>query len=128
MKACSRCGVVKPLEAFSKATGYVFGVKARCKDCEREHMRKYNASAAGREVQKRRVRAPRTPEYFSKQSKSRSRRLTNDYIKIALTKQLSIRYSEVPNHLIEIKREQLIMRRLARQLKKASNESSKDTD
>ena len=47
---------------------------------------------------------------------------------IYVAKTLGMRQKEVPPQLLEMKQEQLTMRRLARQLRKAKNESSKDTD
>jgi hypothetical protein len=47
---------------------------------------------------------------------------------VYVAKVLGMRRKEVPPQLLEMKKEQLTLRRLARQLRKAKNESSKDTD
>ncbi len=40
-KRCSRCGEVKALEEFHKATGERLGRRPRCKKCVNQHNRKY---------------------------------------------------------------------------------------
>lgn len=41
MKKCSKCGVEKPLEAFSQDKGKSDGLQSYCKDCSRAQKREY---------------------------------------------------------------------------------------
>jgi hypothetical protein len=59
---------------------------------------------------------------------SNVRELKNKYLRTALSRQLNIPRKDITAELIETKRTQLQTHRLARQLKKAIHESSKDTD
>ena len=48
LKQCSQCREAKLLECFSPAPSVKGGVNHRCRDCHRERMREYRATAAGR--------------------------------------------------------------------------------
>jgi hypothetical protein len=66
-------------------------------------------------------------EYAQAYRKRSVESLNDDYIRRFLFKTLGLRANEITPELIALKREQLTLRRLARQLKEAANESSKDT-
>ena len=61
-------------------------------------------------------------------SRSARSALTDTYISNFLVFATGVPRAHITDQLINLKRDQLTMRRLARQLRKASNESSKDTD
>jgi len=43
-KSCNKCGLVKPLDQFSKSSSGKFGRKSRCKSCISEDKRAYRAA------------------------------------------------------------------------------------
>lgn len=48
LKRCSTCHAAKPVAEFSPAPSLKGGLSHRCRDCHRERMRVYRATAAGR--------------------------------------------------------------------------------
>jgi len=41
LKKCSNCGELKPFSEFYKQKNSKYGVQSRCKECEKEHNKKY---------------------------------------------------------------------------------------
>lgn len=131
-KVCTRCGEAKLLTEFYADTRYVGGYVHTCKPCyARRH-------AAWVSKNKDRVRAlskkhyDRTPPELRNQAArayAEKDRLTlsDSYVKKALVQGSALKWRDVTPEMVEMKRHQLFLNRLARKLKKAANESSKDT-
>lgn len=60
-KTCTQCGETKPLDGFSKAKGGRYGVRATCKPCRAEYIRRYREKNRDeiREKQRRHYEANR---------------------------------------------------------------------
>lgn len=67
-------------------------------------------------------------EELKEKHRRNSKRLVDTIDPAYVAVMLRMRRAEIPDELIALKQEQILIRRLARQLKKASNESSEDTD
>lgn len=67
-------------------------------------------------------------EELKEKHRRNSRRYVDTIDPVYVAVMLRMRRAEISDDLIALKQEQILIRRLARQLKKASNESSKDTD
>lgn len=156
MKKCSKCGEVKPFEAFSKMAASKDGLQFRCKACnaayhsanrEKNNARQRAYSADNREkiryADKARYEANREKilersrvyraankekkqDYYAANKeriratgRERTRRIVaelgDEYIKFLLTRDKSLRFADIPDWLVEAKREQL---RLKRELRK----------
>ena len=111
MRTCSKCAGVFPLDGFYKRPqGYGNTHHAECKVCYRARVRAYKAAHP--------LRARRADR--------RDRESLSDaYLKKMLLR-MGIPPDQITPSNIEAKRLQMQLRRVARQLKKAANESFQD--
>ena len=147
-KTCTKCLISKPLNDYSKERKGLYGLKSQCKVCanarqnaysltekgcaaRRASRKKYAASEKGirvrRELKIEYRKSDNGREYERSCRRAGAANLSDRYIKHYIYKTLGMRWGQITPELIEMKREQLTLRRLARQLKEAANESSKDT-
>lgn len=151
-KRCSRCGTVKSLDEFYKNKAAPDGHQWHCKVCmrrcadewavkHREHVNALSRERARKNPGKKAAACRRweqaNPDKVRKKKRewnARNRAQRNAYDRQAsaelrdfyVARQLGSTVTAAPPALIELKREQLTVRRLARQLRKAKDESSKD--
>lgn len=135
MKTCTKCGETKALEALVMSRGKPRSFCKACKSaydaaCRAANPEKFSArSAAWNAANAEKVaayqaayRAAYYPANFEKIAARRA-----DYVASLsasyLSSLLGIPTAQLTPELLELKREQLSLRRLARQLKKAANES-----
>lgn len=130
-KACTKCGAEFPLSEFWRSPRNAGGYATACKSCSKVQ----HASWVGKNKDRVRCLArkhyERTPavqrnKLARKSSAICRERLSDSYVKKAIVQGSSLRYSDVTPEMVELKRQQLLIRRLARQLKEKANESSKD--
>lgn len=108
---CRTCGGTFAFECFERNRKAKFGRDRRCRNCGNEKRKLYpkgDSAAAQR-----------------KYAKAQVANLGDNYIRQQLYC-AGFLYGEIGQDLVTLKRNQLAMRRLARQLKKAVNESSED--
>ena len=133
-KACTRCGEVKALAEFHRnqrkckpcrkaeaaARRLALGDEARRLDAERYRARKAEFAKA---IKAYRQRHKEDVQRWNRESKAKDRaELGPRY----LARTIGLPLSMTPADLLELKRQQLTAHRLARQLKEANHESSKD--
>lgn len=129
-KSCRLCGAELPLSEFWRSPRNAGGFSTSCKPCSKmQH-------ASWVERNKDKVRALARKHYERTPSEKRNKyarsvqalcreRLSDSYVKKAIVQGSSLRYSDVTPEMVELKRQQLLINRLARKLKEA-HESSKD--
>ena len=122
-KTCSKCGEVKTLADFHRFKHSKDGRKSRCKLCNTKAANDFAAA------NKPRATAVKMAWYWSQPAEYRKRTakawnakrgaaLPDSYIATCIARQ-DFSASIVPKHLINLKREQLSLLRLAKQLKQA---------
>lgn len=104
-----------------KAAKARYRASPKGKAVAKRHMARYNQSPGAKEAQKRRRR--QSPKYKAAMRR-RSARAVADLRDAYVARHLGLRVAEAPPELIELKRQQLTLRRLAKTLKKAAHESS----
>lgn len=146
-KTCTKCGGCKPVEEFARNKKKQSGIDCWCKQCHRDSTARYAKEnrekvlsatrawrAANREHRATYKRAHRTPKDAQttrdwkglhpesvRASEKRSRdRLATHYVAAKLRRQGA---DASPDYLIQLKREQLILRRLAKELQGAANQA-----
>jgi hypothetical protein len=103
--------------------------ESRCKDCCARLAKEWTNSTPERRAQvleRQRQRHERTREQQLEYMRQRNRRVVDGLEPKYVALTLGLKLEEVPEALLEAKREQLTLRRLARQLKEAAHESSED--
>lgn len=129
MKACTRCGEVKPLTDYYRKSTAKDGLTSSCKACEVARSSEWNrlnlerCNVAVRAYRDRNIENIRA--WDRAQSNSSMQTLGERYIK-SLLQQSGFVTKGISAEIVELKRQQIETLRLARQLKKAANESSKD--
>ena len=137
MKTCPTCGVNKPFSEFYRDDSRPQGVSGRCKQCARDQVnayRKRNAAVvnakkkAYRESHKAeiaadlRARYRANPDMWKQHAAKRVHEqcvsVGDDYVKLVL-RQSGLKTPLITQELISLKREQLLLHRTMRQLKKA---------
>ena len=141
-KACTRCGEVEPQSDYHKHAKKRDGLQGMCKTCFRAYMKRYRennkAAIAAQKSAARKTPAGRAWQAryrASEKAKIKARAaataqtqaLADKYVKKCLRgHNLEVSATKLPAELVEMKRLQLLTLRLARALKKATHESSKD--
>lgn len=155
MKTCSQCKTEKPLDAFyllksGKADG-------RCKDCRKANARADHWARRDQHLARMKERhqanrdaeiaamRDRNPTYYlahrekllAKHHENRDQALTrmktarvemtDYYLRWLICQGSQLKPEDIPAELVAAKREQLTMRRMARQLKGATNESRENS-
>jgi hypothetical protein len=150
MKTCTKCGVEKGLDLFGKKSASKDGKRSQCKVCDAEaartarvfrtEARRKQVAALAREARKSRLAA--ADPFYEPRRKGRNWRAENQERFREVCRAAAIRRaaelrdcyvsrlvvgrygcaSNLPPELIELKREQLRLHRLANQLKQAINE------
>lgn len=120
-KVCSGCAAYKPLAAFSKGSGR-YGCSSRCRECDSVvRTQSYHANRAA-ELASDLLRRKGNPERYAKRMRSAAarRRATLDkgYIVTQLTAGTRLRTEHIPDELIDLKRQQLELRRLAASMRR----------
>lgn len=141
-KACTRCSEVKPFSDYYKDARKRDGHQGMCKPCFLAGVKKYRESnkaaiaekkrrdektEAGRARMERYRRSAKAKAKARAAEKARREILSDDYVKRCLLgKNRAVSATELPAELVEMKRLQMATRRLARQLKESTHESSQD--
>jgi len=118
MKACTRCFNIKPLSEFGRQkSGTPDGLRYYCKAC-----------CADIEKHRRTTFDAKKKELLLEKSKTAIQedrnRLGSTYMRRLLQARGLGSFSNIPDSLVELQRQRLLTMRLARQLKKATHESS----
>jgi len=140
-KACTKCGAVKLMTEFHANHSKTDGRASHCKKCASKSNAEYRKKTPEKHRLKGKNWRDRNPEYLAEYLKAwaarnpdkvRERRRRQSLRDV---EQMSPRYvahilkmdmEQITTELIAMKREQLTIRRLARQLKEKANESSTD--
>lgn len=141
-KRCSKCGSSKPLTDYYKDKRAADGLDYMCKGCRRQQVKRYREahpskvaarkrfdeqSPAGKARVSRYRRGDKGRAVSRAAEKARREALSDDYVKRCLLgSNRTVSAKDIPPELVELKRQQMETRRLARQLKKATHEGSKD--
>ena len=149
-KKCPKCGEVKPLDLFYNDKSKKDGKQSRCKECTREHARKWylqNTEKAKEHVRRRRLENPeKAREYYSRwrlenpekaRAKDRKYRAENpektrecqrkwrDSLSDGYVTKL-IKQSGLPPEIIEDNPELIELKRLQIQLNRKINQKKKE--
>ena len=130
MKICSKCKQLLPKEAFGKHAYRKDGLNYACKDCNRQYHRQYSTKES-RKAQRTKHRSDhageRSAEYAAwrennpekcKLYAARTRaKLPDGLIRRRLCEKTSLRPGDIPQALVEAKREHL---RILRELRKGA--------
>lgn len=110
-KQCAGCHVDKPLEDFYPHPSGRMGFTSQCKTCMAA------TAAAWRKA---------NPERASRNAQSAHQRqmsqLHDTYVRRTIVQGTGLSRSAIPQHLVDLKREQLAISRLARELKQTINQ------
>ena len=138
-KTCTKCGEVKALDAFGRK-GNSCALRTRCKACEyaavkewgrknieRVRIIKANASRKERKESPEICRSRNSAWYSShtEQIKNNRAKNINDISPSYAATKMRMKVSECPPELIALKREQLQIYRITKQLNQAIKESQK---
>ena len=138
-KKCSKCGEVKGLAEFGKHSITRSGLRDRCKVCNREYAaswRKENPKKAAKKDaewarnnrDKRVVICTKYREanrsQISQSEKARKNKISDGYA----AQLIGLRISIAPPELLALKREQLAIKRMARELKKAATKPTGENE
>lgn len=149
MKTCTKCGETKKPEAFFVRNASPDGRTPRCKECLKEgaranttRWRKNNPDRvrelarghwhrnleACRERGRRNHAAMRNKEGWKKHAADKAKqeraRLVDSYVKQVLCVGTPLRAGDIPLELVELKREQLRLQRLAKQMEQAATKAT----
>lgn len=137
-KVCSKCLMRKNLSAFHKGALYKGGVRSQCKECRKnlsDHEIQIRRVANKRFAEKRkgceRLKQLRNDWFKANPDKRRAAkkgqvsRLIDSYVANQLMKEMPVLREEIPQELIELKREQLMMHRAMKKLNEAIDEATK---
>lgn len=112
MKLCNRCGVIKEESHFYARSDRIGVLRPQCKQCEGERFKQYRSQNPDKfkAYQSRRPRRDRA-KYRAKQAKDLA-----DYYVAGL---LKLPLNKVPPEFLKLKREQIQLLRLTRELNEA---------
>lgn len=136
-KACLSCAQLLPLSCFSTQPGRIDGRRSRCRLCEgpwRAEMAARRRQAKPDEIrnQARQWRAANAEKLAARIRQIRAGEragLSDAYVKRLLTEREAVlKPSHVPTDLVEIKRQQLVLVRLARQIRQALFNTRKESE
>lgn len=130
-KACVACKAVKPLFDFCSQPDRIDGKRSRCKACEqpwrkamaseRYRVKKDELRAKAREWEK--ANRTRTNERVRQARRLERQELADSYVKRLLSDRSEvIKPALLPPALVDLKREQLLLARLAKQMQQALTE------
>lgn len=127
-KTCTQCKQVRPATEFKRDTkgDHLDGLRSECTHCTKAYMRRrYAINPAARAKQKEsaqewRLRNDYLPNLRLKRSRDRAE-LTEAYLKKLLTDRSELKVADLPKALLDLKREQLAVARLKREVKQAIN-------
>jgi len=127
-KACGCCGVVRPLENFEPRSGWrLDGRGSKCSDCRNAKKRRRYARDPSSSIARRRAYSQAHADELRMKWLQRSADLADSYIVKRLTDgSPGLRAKNIPRSLIELKREQLRLRRLAKEFKQAVSKAKED--
>ena len=118
-KKCSKCGDVKSLEEFHKDKSRSDGAGAYCKHCISQQKRNYRARNRGLLTRRTKDWVVHNRDRIAERERKATRILDDRYVKRVLRMHTANRRAEIPPKLIALKREQLAIKRMARELKSA---------
>lgn len=119
MLGCTHCKASKPESDFHKDASRARGYSYVCKGCiKNDPSRRQRQVGATKRWKER--NNDQNADYHRQYIKQHTERLSDSYVKQRLQHNSEISRSEIPPELVELKREQLTLRRLARELKKAA--------
>lgn len=127
-KQCSKCGEEKELDELVKNKKCKDGRAGYCK----KHANQYGANWRQNNLKRSNVYKKTWKQNNPKQFKltvknsylKRNRQLVDSVIKTYLNQRFGISRDEITSEMIQLKREQIILRRGIHQLKRAVNESN----
>lgn len=93
MRACTKCGIAKPVSDFHKDGNAIGGISRRCKDCARANARKWNADNSERKTKARKAYYSIEENRGQKQQYDRRYRAENIEAKRELNRSYSVRNS-----------------------------------
>lgn len=155
MKKCSRCYETKPFACFAPRPSHSSGYRSACRDCESTTFGVWYANNL--DQQRERMRAAATKRQESGQAaayeaankahlsevrekwhqsniertretaNARTTALPDSVVRGMIVRVSGINGKEITNALIELKREQLILHRLGRQIKQAAKQIKEKT-
>jgi len=113
-KKCTKCGEVKALTEFRRAKNRKAGFTSICKVCKKAQTKNYKAIYRDNQKKKRAKWYADNPEKVLVRKDKRIIEITDSLV----ASYLKVSVKECPPELLELKREQLKLHRLTKQLKK----------
>ena len=102
-KQCSKCKIFKEIVLFMKRSANKSNYGSWCKKCGNAYNRKHRVDY----IEKHKI-------WERNQQRKDIKNLANHYIRDTISKGSSLQHKDIPNELVEIKREQLKILRLLR--------------
>lgn len=138
MKACKTCGETKPLDEFWKRSDRAGGYFLNCKPCQKAiyalqpkkakqaarvaHKKAtFDAVAADKAAKARYRESSKGREAQARERQRAVEAVSDRYVRRLLAAQLGVSYGQAPDELVQLKRDEIALRRMARLLKEASN-------
>lgn len=130
MKRCSKCGQVKALDEFHRFVHSKDGRKPHCAICNTKAANQFAAENKAASTEKKMEWYRRQPEDYRKRRErawnaKRGATLPDSYVATCVAR-TAFSASLVPKDVIEMKREQLSLRRLAEVMQQAANEAKEN--
>ena len=117
LKKCSKCGEVKGVEEFGKDKNRSDGLYHMCKSCKSRIDKLYSIRVVDRRAETNRLWYIRMKGRLDLERRDVITSLGDWYIKTKLSQKLSVSFKDIPPQMIELKRTQLINKRLLKKLK-----------
>jgi hypothetical protein len=111
MKTCSKCGEPKPLSQFSKDKAQKDGFYGTCKNCVGIKRKEYYQKNRAFEISKNSNWQKQNRKRVNATKKNNVAKLTDCYVREVLTKRTNLKGSDIPQELIDLKKEQLKIHR-----------------
>lgn len=123
MKKCTKCGKHKPLDAYYADRRNKDGRVSECKDCFAARSRGVYEKRKNQYVERSmKWRADNRERYLQgvrRQTVRQVSSLSDKYV-VACLRQCGINVRQIPSALMEVKREQLRLHRLAKEMQQAA--------
>ncbi len=121
-KTCSKCGEVKPLSDFHRNKKEKDEYQCQCKACRRPYDKKYNKDnkekISAYNKQYRENNKEKLLAHNKQHKREQGKILSTTYVKNILTGTFKIKQADITPEMIELKREQLLIKRALKQAKK----------
>jgi hypothetical protein len=101
------------MRAYERHRRANFSPERKAAENKRERLRQAKPEIRAKQVAYHKKRRQEKPELCKEYAKKQIEELSTNYVKSILCKRLGLKFCEIPNDLVELKRAQLKLRRMA---------------